>query len=47
MISQNAELLAACERLERLGIHVLDVATTGLSAGLINRYLQIKQRGLI
>ena len=35
------------ERLERLGIHCLDVSTAGLSAGLINRYLQIKQRGLI
>jgi uncharacterized protein (DUF58 family) len=35
------------ERLERLGIHCLDVAPAGLSAGLINRYLQIKQRGLI
>jgi uncharacterized protein (DUF58 family) len=35
------------ERLERLGIHCLDVTTSGLSAGLINRYLTIKQRGLI
>jgi uncharacterized protein (DUF58 family) len=35
------------ERLERLGVHCLDVAPAGLSAGLINRYLQIKQRGLI
>ena len=35
------------ERLERLGIHCLDTTTKGLSAGLINRYLQIKQRGLI
>jgi uncharacterized protein (DUF58 family) len=35
------------ERLERLGIHCLDVTTSGLSAGLINRYLMIKQRGLI
>jgi uncharacterized protein (DUF58 family) len=35
------------ERLERMGIHCLDVSTKGLSAGLINRYLQIKQRGLI
>jgi uncharacterized protein (DUF58 family) len=35
------------ERLERLGIHVLDTPPAGLSAGLINRYLQIKQRGLI
>ena len=35
------------ERLERMGIHCLDVSTKGLSAGLINRYLAIKQRGLI
>jgi uncharacterized protein (DUF58 family) len=35
------------ERLERLGIHCLDVSPTGLSSALINRYLQIKQRGLI
>jgi uncharacterized protein (DUF58 family) len=35
------------ERLARLGIHCLDVPSHGLSAGLINRYLLIKQRGLI
>ena len=35
------------ERLERLGIHCLDVTPAGLSAGLINRYLLIKGRGLI
>jgi uncharacterized protein (DUF58 family) len=35
------------ERLERMGIHCLDVAPAGLSAGLINRYLLIKRRGLI
>jgi uncharacterized protein (DUF58 family) len=35
------------ERLERLGIHCLETAPAGLSTGLINRYLQIKQRGLI
>lgn len=35
------------ERLERLGIHCLDVPPAGLSAGLINRYLLIKRRGLI
>jgi uncharacterized protein (DUF58 family) len=35
------------ERLARLGIHCLDVSPAGLSAGLINRYLEIKQRGLI
>jgi uncharacterized protein (DUF58 family) len=35
------------ERLQRLGVHCLDVPSRGLSAGLINRYLLIKQRGLI
>jgi uncharacterized protein (DUF58 family) len=35
------------ERLERLGIHCLDVPSKGLSVALINRYLTIKQRGLI
>jgi uncharacterized protein (DUF58 family) len=35
------------ERLERLGIHCLDVPSRGLSVALINRYLLIKQRGLI
>jgi uncharacterized protein (DUF58 family) len=35
------------ERLQRLGIHCLDVPSSGLSVALINRYLLIKQRGLI
>jgi uncharacterized protein (DUF58 family) len=35
------------ERLERLGVHCLDVPSRGLSVALINRYLMIKQRGLI
>jgi uncharacterized protein (DUF58 family) len=35
------------ERLHRLGVHCLDVPSAGLSVGLINRYLMIKQRGLI
>jgi uncharacterized protein (DUF58 family) len=35
------------ERLERLGIHCLDVPSNGLPVALINRYLMIKQRGLI
>jgi uncharacterized protein (DUF58 family) len=35
------------ERLDRLGIHCLDVASDGLSVGLVNRYLAIKERGLI
>jgi uncharacterized protein (DUF58 family) len=35
------------ERLERLGVHCLDVPSRHLPIGLINRYLLIKQRGLI
>jgi uncharacterized protein (DUF58 family) len=35
------------ERLERLGVHCLDVPVRGLSTGLVNRYLMIKRRGLI
>jgi uncharacterized protein (DUF58 family) len=35
------------QRLERLGVHCLDVPSRGLSTALINRYLMIKQRGLI
>jgi uncharacterized protein (DUF58 family) len=35
------------ERLQRLGIHCLDVVSQRLSVGLINRYLMIKERGLI
>ncbi len=35
------------ERLERLGIHCLDVPSQNLPVALINRYLTIKQRGLI
>jgi uncharacterized protein (DUF58 family) len=35
------------ERLERLGVHCLDVPSRALSVALINRYLLIKKRGLI
>ena len=35
------------ERLTRLGVHCLDVPSRSLPIGLINRYLLIKQRGLI
>jgi uncharacterized protein (DUF58 family) len=35
------------ERLERLGVHCLDVSSHGLSVVLLNRYLRIKQRGLL
>jgi uncharacterized protein (DUF58 family) len=35
------------ERLDRIGVHCLDVTSRSLSVALINRYLMIKQRGLI
>jgi hypothetical protein len=35
------------ERMERMGLHCLDVAAGELSIAVINRYLLIKQRGLI
>jgi uncharacterized protein (DUF58 family) len=35
------------ERLERIGVHCLDVSVDGLAVGLINRYLMVKKRGLI
>lgn len=35
------------ERLDRIGVHCLDVPRERFSASLINRYLTIKQRGLI
>jgi uncharacterized protein (DUF58 family) len=35
------------ERLARLGVHCMDVPSGGLSVALINRYLLIKQRGMI
>jgi uncharacterized protein (DUF58 family) len=35
------------ERLERMGVHCLDVSVKSLSVALINRYLMIKDRGLI
>jgi uncharacterized protein (DUF58 family) len=34
-------------RLERIGVHCLDVPSGRLSVGLLNRYLLIKQRGLL
>jgi len=39
--------LTVFERLQRLGIHCLDVPSRSLPTGLINRYLLIKQRGLL
>jgi uncharacterized protein (DUF58 family) len=35
------------ERLGRLGVHCLDVPSRSMPIGLINRYLMIKQRGLL
>jgi len=35
------------ERLQRLGVHCLDVPSRSLPVNLINRYLMIKQRGLL
>ncbi|HYA80262.1 MAG TPA: DUF58 domain-containing protein [Methylocystis sp.] len=35
------------ERLERLGVHCLETSARGLSTRLINRYLTMKERGLI
>jgi uncharacterized protein (DUF58 family) len=35
------------ERLSRIGVHCLDVPSAALPVALINRYLEIKQRGLI
>jgi uncharacterized protein (DUF58 family) len=35
------------ERLRQMGIHVLDVEPTGVTAPLINRYLEITFRGLL
>lgn len=35
------------ERLARIGVQCLDVPSNNLPVGLINRYVQIKQRGLI
>ncbi|HLH89832.1 MAG TPA: DUF58 domain-containing protein [Xanthobacteraceae bacterium] len=41
------ERLTVFERLQRIGIHCLDVPSRSLPVGLINRYLMIKQRGLL
>ncbi|MDR3279731.1 MAG: DUF58 domain-containing protein [Synergistaceae bacterium] len=35
------------ERIARLGVHCLDVPAAGISTALLNRYLMIKQRGLL
>ena len=35
------------ERIARLGVHCLDVPVGGMTIGLLNRYLEIKQKGLL
>jgi uncharacterized protein (DUF58 family) len=35
------------QRIARLGVHCVDVPVGGLSVALLNRYLEIKQRGLL
>lgn len=35
------------ERLARFGVHCLDVPSRGLSVALVNRYLAVKERGLL
>ena len=41
------ERAVVLERITRLGVHCLDVPAEGVSAALLNRYLMIKQRGLL
>jgi uncharacterized protein (DUF58 family) len=41
------ERAVVLERIARLGVHCLDVEAGGLSMGLINRYFEVKQKGLI
>jgi uncharacterized protein (DUF58 family) len=49
VVAQNflRERRIVFERLERLGVHCIDVPIRSLASALINRYLMIKQRGLI
>jgi uncharacterized protein (DUF58 family) len=42
-----AERQVVLERISRLGVHCLDVPANGMSAALLNRYLMIKNRGLL
>lgn len=44
MLRERAVVL---ERLMRMGVHCLEVPPRGLAVGLVNRYLMIKQRGLL
>ena len=41
------ERAVVLERIARLGVHCLDVPVRGLSMSLINRYFDIKQKGLM
>ena len=41
------ERLIVLDRIARLGVHCLDVPIKAVSSALINRYLMIKQRGLV
>jgi uncharacterized protein (DUF58 family) len=41
------ERAVVLERLTRMGVHCLEVPPRGLAVGLVNRYLMIKQRGLL
>lgn len=49
VIAQNflQERSIVLEKLARIGVHCLDVPSNALPVALINRYLDIKQRGLI
>lgn len=49
VIAQNFlnERSIVLEKLARIGVHCLDVPSAALPVALINRYLEIKQRGLI
>lgn len=41
------ERAVVLERVARMGVHCLDVPAGELSPALLNRYLAIKQRGLL
>ena len=41
------ERAVVLERLQRMGVHCLEAPAHGLAVGLVNRYLMIKQRGLL
>lgn len=41
------ERAVVLERMARLGVHCLDVAAQSVSSALLNKYLMVKQRGLL